>query len=67
MWNNLPARFLRPMVRALEILMPPRKWRVPVILAAGVFTGLGAVAFHISNASSKPSAIPGCLRKVEPA
>ena len=50
--NNLPARFLRPMMEVVAFLMPPLKWRVPVILAAGAFTGLGGVAFHISNASS---------------
>jgi cytochrome c nitrite reductase small subunit len=49
---NLPARFLTPMWRALAPLVPPRQWRVPVIIAAGVFSGLGALAFHISNASS---------------
>jgi cytochrome c nitrite reductase small subunit len=49
---NLPARFLTPMWRLVERLLPPREWWVPVILAAGVFSGLGALAFHISNASS---------------
>ena len=50
--RNLPARFLTPMWRVVERVLPPRRWRVPVIIAAGVFSGLGALAFHISNASS---------------
>lgn len=49
---NLPARFLTPMWRLAERVLPPQRWRVPVILAAGIFSGFGALAFHISNASS---------------
>lgn len=52
MMKNLPARFVTPMWRVVEHLLPPVRWRVPVILAAGIFTGFGALAFHISNASS---------------
>ena len=33
-------------------LIPPDNWKLPVILALGVFTGLGIFSFHISNASS---------------
>jgi cytochrome c nitrite reductase small subunit len=52
MQKNLPARFLTPMWRAVEAVLPPPQWRTPVIVAAGVFSGFGALAFHISNASS---------------
>lgn len=52
MKSNLPARFLTPMWRVVESVLPPMRWRLPVILAAGVFSGLGVLAFHISNASS---------------
>lgn len=52
------------MWRAVEKFFPPPRWRVPVILALGVFTGLGAVVFHISNASSyltdDPAACVNC-------
>ena len=36
----------------LKKLLPPDKWRLPVLLTIAVFTGLGIFAFHISNASS---------------
>lgn len=49
---NLPARFLTPMWRAIATVLPPKRWRVPVIIAAGTFSGIGALVFHISNASS---------------
>ncbi len=40
------------MWRVVEHVLPPARWRAPVILAAGIFSGLGLLAFHISNASS---------------
>lgn len=49
---SLPARFLTPMWRAAERVLPPARWRVPVIVAAGMFSGLAVLTFHISNASS---------------
>ncbi len=45
-------------------LIPPDPWKLPVLLAAAIFFGLGAFAFHISNASSyitdKPEACTNC-------
>jgi len=36
----------------LRKLIPPPAWRLPVIMIAGIFTGLALYAFHISNAPS---------------
>lgn len=36
----------------LHGLIPPERWRVPVIVALGVLFGLAILIFHISNASS---------------
>ncbi len=36
----------------LRYLLPPPKWRLPVIIAAGIAVGLFAFLFYISNASS---------------
>ncbi|HLP72585.1 MAG TPA: cytochrome c nitrite reductase small subunit [Bacteroidales bacterium] len=33
-------------------LTPPDNWKLPVIMAAAIFTGLGLFSFYISNASS---------------
>ncbi|MBE0675953.1 MAG: cytochrome c nitrite reductase small subunit [Bacteroidales bacterium] len=48
----------------LSKLTPPDKWKLPVILALAVFTGLGFFSFHISNASSylgdKPETCVNC-------
>ena len=33
-------------------IIPPRRWRVPVILATATFGGLGLAALHIGNATS---------------
>jgi cytochrome c nitrite reductase small subunit len=45
-------------------LIPPDNWKLPVILALGVFAGLGIFSFHISNASSylgdKPETCVNC-------
>lgn len=45
-------------------LLPPRQWRVPVILLLGVIVGLGAGTLYISNAASylsdKPEACMNC-------
>lgn len=38
-------KFIRP-------LIPPAQWKLPVIILLGIFTGLGVLAFRISNASS---------------
>jgi len=48
----------------LKKLIPPDRWKLPVILAAGVFTGLGLYSFHISRAPSylgnKPETCINC-------
>ncbi|MGE5421060.1 MAG: cytochrome c nitrite reductase small subunit [Chloroflexota bacterium] len=48
----------------LSKLTPPDRWKLPVLLAAAIFTGLAAFAFHISNAPSyltdKPEACTNC-------
>lgn len=40
------------MTRFLSWLVPPEKWRIPVIFTGGIFCGLFMVAFYISNAPS---------------
>ena len=51
-------------MRFLKKLIPPDRWKLPVILASGVFFGLGLYSFHISNAHSylgdKPEACVNC-------
>jgi cytochrome c nitrite reductase small subunit len=48
----------------LKKLMPPDRWKLPMLLAAGVFSGLGLFSFHISNAPSylgdKPETCINC-------
>lgn len=45
-------------------LMPPDPWKLPVLLALAIFTGLAVFALHISNAPSyltdKPEACTNC-------
>ena len=33
-------------------VLPPPAWRLPVLVAAGTFVGLGGLVFHVSRASS---------------
>jgi len=33
-------------------ILPPGKWKIPVILLTGIFAGLGIYIFHLSNAPS---------------
>ena len=51
-------------MRLLKKLMPPDRWKLPVILAAGVFFGLALYSFYISNAPSylgdKPETCVNC-------
>lgn len=48
----------------LKTLIPPDRWKLPVLLAAGIFSGLGIFSFHISNAPSylgdKPETCVNC-------
>lgn len=45
-------------------LIPPDRWKIPVILVAAIFAGLGLFSFYISNAPSylgdKPEACINC-------
>jgi len=48
----------------LKNFIPPDRWKVPVIIIAGIFTGLALFAFHISKApsylSDKPETCVNC-------
>lgn len=48
----------------LRKFIPPDQWKFPVLVALGIFTGLGIFMFRISNASSylgdEPSACTNC-------
>lgn len=51
-------------MRIFKRFIPPDRWRLPVIITAAIFTGLGLFAFHISNAPSylgdKPETCVNC-------
>lgn len=55
------ARFF---LSVIGIVAPPHQWRLPVIITLGIMTGLGALIFRISNASSylsdKPETCMNC-------
>lgn len=36
----------------ISVFIPPDKWKFPVIVLLGIFTGLGFYVIHISNAAS---------------
>lgn len=59
-----PQLFADMLKQLLNKLVPPDNWKLPVILALGIFTGLGIFSFHISNASSylgdKPETCVNC-------
>ncbi|WP_439184489.1 cytochrome c nitrite reductase small subunit [Carboxylicivirga taeanensis] len=38
--------------KLIDFLKPPEYWKVPVILAAGIFVGLGFYVFYVSRAHS---------------
>jgi cytochrome c nitrite reductase small subunit len=38
--------------RAIRFFIPPRQWRVPVIIALGILTGLSGWLFYVSRAHS---------------
>ncbi len=40
------------MLRFLENLSPPAKWKIPVFLAVGAIVGLGGLAAYVGNATS---------------
>ncbi|MFZ5941115.1 MAG: cytochrome c nitrite reductase small subunit [Bacteroidota bacterium] len=40
------------MKKFLRRIFPPENWRIPVIITAGIFTGLFCFSFYISNAPS---------------
>lgn len=51
-------------MRILKKIIPPDRWRLPVLLTVAVFTGLGLYSFYISNATSylgdKPETCVNC-------
>jgi len=48
----------------LKKLTPPDRWKLPVLLASGIFTGFGLFSFYISNAPAylgdKPETCVNC-------
>lgn len=40
------------MIKLLNRLTPPLQWKFPVLIALGVFVGMGFYAFYVSNAPS---------------
>ncbi|MCE1165615.1 MAG: cytochrome c nitrite reductase small subunit [Bacteroidetes bacterium] len=40
------------MKKLIQRLIPPDRWKVPVIIMLGILTGFAILVFHISNASS---------------
>ena len=48
----------------LKKLIPPDRWKLPALIAAGIFFGLGLYSFYISNAPSylgdKPETCVNC-------
>ncbi len=51
-------------MRFIRKIYPPDNWKVPVIIIAGIFLGLGLYSFYISNAPSylgdKPETCVNC-------
>lgn len=52
------------MKKLIRFFIPPDRWKFPVIIALGIFVGLGVYSFHVSNASSylndKPETCINC-------
>ncbi len=52
------------MKELIKKIIPPDRWKLPVILVAGIFTGLGIYSVYISNAASylgdKPETCVNC-------
>jgi cytochrome c nitrite reductase small subunit len=46
------------MKRIIQILTPPAQWKLPVAIVLGIFVGLGAFTFKVSNAVSYLSDSP---------
>jgi len=36
----------------IRFMVPPKRWRVPVIMALGIFVGIGVYVLNVSNATS---------------
>ncbi len=55
---------MRVIKKLLNLLIPPPKWRFPVIIMLGIFVGLGFQVLYVSNAisyaSDKPEACINC-------
>lgn len=52
------------MTELIKKIIPPDRWKMPVILVAGIFTGLGIYSVYVSNAVSylgdKPETCVNC-------
>lgn len=46
-------------MKMINLFIPPDKWKVPVIILLGIFTGLGAYTTYLSKAPSYLSDKPG--------
>lgn len=55
---------MRTLRKIFSVLIPPDRWKVPVIVVIGILTGLAIFLFHISNADSylsdKPETCINC-------
>jgi len=55
---------MKTLRKIFSILIPPDRWKVPVIVVVGILTGLAFFLFHISNADSylsdKPETCINC-------
>ncbi len=62
--NTMPLPIKKRFLEALAILMPPPPWRIPVVIAFGIFAGLSLHILHISKAfsylSDKPEVCMNC-------
>lgn len=51
-------------IKVIQRIIPPGKWKYPVLILIAIFSGLGAFVFHISNApsylSDKPKTCTNC-------
>jgi cytochrome c nitrite reductase small subunit len=55
---------MRIIRRFIKFFIPPDKWKLPVVILLGIFAGLGAYTFKLSNAASylsdEPSTCVNC-------
>ncbi len=39
-------------IKIIQMIAPPRQWKIPVVLAVGVLLGLGGLTLYVGNATS---------------